>query len=296
MKNLNNKLIKLFSLLILLTIILLIKDKIIGLLASKKIIQPFLTVGKNEFSQFDIVSSSQETAIYKKSGPWFVKKNTSDFKADEERVNKIINSILAFKKEELVSNNKNKHQEFGINNQQLIKFKVNNKNFSLYIGKTAGITKNYIRLNNENTVYTAEGFTDVFYPDDYRDLSVYFVNDENKITAVTIDFAGKKTILDKKNNDWFLNGKKLAREKVDFFLNDLKTLKATDILKSDKISSDLVVSDLTISVIENNQERKADFFTQDKDKYFLRTSNSNDIFEIASDYVEPLKKEEKDFS
>lgn len=295
MKKLTNKLIKLSVLLVLLIVIFIINNKVTSLFVPKKDLQLFAQLNKNDFSQLNIISATKETILYKKNDQWFLKKDSLEYKADEERVNNIIDNILAFKKEEVVSNNKNKHQELGIG-QQLVRFKVKNKTISIYIGKTSGITKNYVRINDENEVYVTEGFTDIFYPDDYRDLSVHFISDENKITSVTINYSGKNTILDKKNNDWFTNDKKLKKERIDFFLNDLKTLKATDIYKDENINNELIEPALIIIAKEGSKEQKADFFTKDKDKYLLKTSNSNHIFEIASGYVESLKKEEKDFS
>jgi gliding motility-associated-like protein len=46
----------------------------------------------------------------------------------------------------------------------------------------------------------------------------------------------KKIVLEKKGNDWMLGDKKAQKDNVDFYINQIKTLKATDIIKTDTIN------------------------------------------------------------
>ncbi len=255
----------------------------------------FSKIKKNKIIQISLSQNSKKTNLYLKNNHWYLKKNNIEYKADEKRIRDIIDSFISLKKEEVVSKNKNKHSQFGIGKDK-ISFKTNKKTYTLYIGKPQGLDKNYLRINNSAEVFIAQGFNNVFYPEDFRDLRVKFINQENNITQVIISFNGSQIVLKKKKKDWFINKDKVKKESIDFFLNDLKTLKAEDI-----VSDNVIVKQplLTIKVKENNTEKIAEFFaknkTDDNNNYYLKTSNSSLFFEVSSNSVDNLKKERQYF-
>ncbi len=232
------------------------------------------------------------TSLYKKNDIWFVKEKKAEFRADQERIKTLVNNLVNLKKEEIVSTNKTKQQNFAIGKEK-ISFKTKDKNLTIFIGKAASLNKTYLRVNNQNEVFIGEGFNNAFYPDDYRDLLVHLINNEDKINQLEIDSDGKKIVLEKKKNDWLINNKKAKQEKVDFFINDLKMLKADDILTK-KINLPANYQ-LQIKLKENNQEKSAYFYPEDENNYFLKTSNSDLIYQLSAASVSSLKKEEKDF-
>lgn len=230
--------------------------------------------------------------LYKKNNLWFVKEKKAEFPADQERIQTLINNLVNLKKEEIVSTNKTKHQNFGIGKEK-ISFKTKDKDLTIFIGKATSLNKTYLRINNQNEVFIGEGFNNAFNPDDYRDLLVHLINEEDKINQLEIDSDGKKIILEKKGNEWLINNKKAKKEKVDFFINDLKMLKADDILTK-KINLPANYQ-LQIKLKEKNQEKSARFYPEEETNYFLKTSNSDLIYQLSAASVTSLKKEEKDF-
>lgn len=290
MKRNRTRLIQLIVILLAVFLILFLKNQLPQFL-SQKPNQPFSSLKKEQIAEI-ILTKDKTTSLFKKDKTWYVKKNNNEFRADTDRISKIIESIVNLKKDNIVSNNKNKHKDLGIDKQK-IEIKVSEKSYVIYVGNISGLSSNYVRINADSEVFTAEGLDEAFTSDDYRDLLVHLINDETKVTSIEIDFEDKKTALNKKDNDWKIGEKIAKKDRVDFFLNDLKTLKAYDILPRNVSVSES--QPITINIIENNREKKAEFLSPDDKYYFLITSNSDVGFQIPIAYVASLKKEEKDF-
>lgn len=292
MKRNQARLLKLALVLGVLLLFLLIKNQLSNIFPPKPS-QPFSSLKKDQIQRILITKDATPTAIFNKNNHWYTKIAGEDFLADEERINSLIDNIISLKKEDVVSTNKNKHKDLGIDKQK-IELKTKDKNYFIFIGNSTGSSKNYVRIDNENDVFTASGFDNVFTPDDYRDLAVKLITDENKISGIEIAYDDKITKLEKKSSDWKIGLKTAKKDRVDFFLNDLKTLKANDILPKDTILAQVV--SLTITVKESGKEKKITFYTNSNENYLAKTSVSDFIFQIPTAYVESLKKEEKDFT
>ena len=291
MKKTKSRLFKLAFLLLTLLFLYILKIQFANFFSQKT---PFVFPDlKNQSISHITIIGGKSISLYKKNGLWFVKQKKDEFRADQERINNLINNIINLKKEEIVSTNKTKHQQFGIDKEK-ISFKINDKDFVVFIGKTTGLNKNYLRVDKQNEVFIGEGLTDVFYPDDYRDLNVYLVDDENKVVMVKIAYDNKTLVLQNKNDKWYLKDKEIKKEKVSFFINELKTLKADDILP--KKTSPSTIAELIINLKENRREKTANFYQQDEDNYLLKISTSELIYQISKNTVDSLKKQEQDFT
>jgi hypothetical protein len=265
-----------------------------SLTPSRPVSRPFLQIKKEIVDKVFLTLASGEINIYKKNNIWFLTKNGAEFKADQARVNALIDSFIAVKKDEVVSGNKNKHQDLGIGKEK-VAFHIKNNKYTLYIGKNYRLTKKYIRINDENEVYAADGFDTVSYPEDYRDLSVYLVGDENKTNRITLSYDYTTILFEKKAGEWLVNGKSADKKKVDMFINDLKTLSASDIHKEDVLKNASFVPLITMTLKENGRDVKAEFYFKDGEKYYLKMNNANLVHEISGSEVESLKMKEEDF-
>jgi hypothetical protein len=254
--------------------------------------RPFKQIKKEGVAGITLQDDKKETKLYKNKNEWALQKDGVEYRADQERIDSLLNGFVNLEKGEIASNNKEKHSSFGIGTKK-ISVKSKSQLFVIYIGNVAGLNKNYVRIDNENELFIVSGFTEAFSPEDFRDLRVGLVQNEDQVNEVEIAFDYDKLALVKKNNEWYSKEKKLKKERVDFFLNDLKTLKATDILKETPL---LENSNLTIKIKENDQQRTAEFFQKDNNSYFLKTSTSEKIFQVDGVYVNSLKKQEKDFT
>ncbi|MGB9707145.1 MAG: DUF4340 domain-containing protein [Microgenomates group bacterium] len=258
---------------------------------SKKV---FTTLKKNEIKEIDIETNDKKIKIDKKNDFWIIKKEGVVFNADKERIEKIIDAFINLEKEEIASTNQKNFKNLGIDKQKITLI-TNKKKYTVYIGNSPSLEKNYLKVNNENEVFIASGFSNLLYPDDFRDLNLYLISDENKVNHLTIKIHPQTEFsLTKKNDNWFIGDKKAKKERVDYFINDLKTLKANDILPNNT-PLPTFFPELTIVIKENNQEKTAYFLKKDENNYYLQIKENKQIYQVAAVYVSSFKKEEKDF-
>ena len=273
---------------------LLLREKINYLISRKQAILPFAKIDKNKIIKIIFEDENKKTEIYKKNDHWYLKKDGSEFKADEERIKKTIDALVSLKKEEIISKNKNKHKNFGIDKRK-VTFYVNKNKFSIYIGNSVNFASNFIRFDDDEAIFLAENLNDIFSDVDWRDLKVKLINDQEKINSIEINYLskGKNIILVKEKNNWKINEKNAKKERVDFFINDLITLKADDIITQENFT--LLNPEITINVKENNQLKKTSIFSIDTNYYLLKIEGNKLIYKIKKIYISSLEKDEDDF-
>lgn len=250
--------------------------------------QKFFSINKDLINKLTIYDNEKKTTVIKKNERWFV----DDFPADEERVEKIIDTILGLKKGEIVSKNKNKYQNFEVEGKRKIEFNGN----TLFVGKNYSFQKSYFRINKDEAVYLAnEDLSNLFYPNDFRDLKTKLIDNEDKVNQVSLTWDNQEINLVKKKDQWELkSGKKAKKDRVDFLINDIKTLKGDDILKKEKVDLANYLIDLSIVVKEESKEKKAAIYQIDKEKYYFYQEGGQFVYQIPAAHVASLKKEEKD--
>lgn len=286
-----SRLIKLLVILIIVFGALTLKSELPKFLPEKTD-HAFSEIKKEQIKEIKI-TKTKTSHVYKKNKEWFIKNQDSEFRADKVRIEKIINAFINLKKENIVSTNKNKHQDLGINKQK-IELKTDSKSYVIYIGNNEGLSNNYVRIDNENEVFFSEGFNEVFIDEDFRDLKVPIVKDEAKVTNIEINYQGNTTLLVKNEDDWKIGDKTAKRDRVDFYLNDLKTLKASDILKKNE-NSLVPDPELTINIKENGKEKTISFYPENEETYIATLTSIDYDYIVATAYVASLTKEEKDF-
>lgn len=291
MKKNTSRTVKLIIALIILIILFIFKESISSFLSPKSHLL-FQSITKKQIDKIELTSITKKQELYKKDGHWFVKTNKTEWRADEERIDSLIEALLKIDKDEVASTNKNKHKEFEIDKEKITVF-TKDKKYTIYVGKSVNFDKNYLRIDSQDEVIVANELSNIFTPDDYRDLALHLIGDETKVTKIEVEFEGKKTTLEKNGADWKIGVKTAKKDRVDFFLNDLKTLKGNDILPKDTILPE--INTLAIKMIEDKKDESISFFPKDEQNYFSKELTSDFIFQIPTAYVESLKKEEKDF-
>ena len=293
-KKLTYRIFFLLSIIIIIFSFLFFQEKINHLISQKQIAKPFIKLNKDKLIRIIFEDENKKIEVYKKNNHWYLKKDNFEFKADEERINKTIDALINIKKEEVISQNKNKHQSFGIDKKKITFYAGKNK-LEIYIGNSINFSNNYVRIDNENTVFLAENLNDVFSNNDWRDLRVGLINKQEEVNSLEINYfnKGKNLKLLKEKDDWKINGKKAKKDRVDFFINDLATLKADDIFPQKNLTSQ--APEISINIKENNQPKKADLFTIDQDYYLLKIESEKLTYKIKKPYISSLEKEEADF-
>ena len=252
---------------------------------------PFLFhFDKKQVVKIKIINGSNTTTLQNKNNLWYILKKDTEFLADQARIDQILDTLKTLKKEDIISNNKEKQFEFGINNTS-IDLSTKDKSWKLYLGKNYSSSQLYVKTNDSEDVFLASNLSSILYPEDYRDLNLHLINDENKVTQIELDDNITKLVLLKKKDKWFIGEKEAKKDRVDFLINDLKTLSANDIIKEKQQFPEF--SDFTITFKTDKQSVLKSYYKDETNSWVLMNSN-NVAYVISSIYLNGLKKTEKD--
>lgn len=252
--------------------------------------QAFPGLIRDKIKKLVITIDKNQVEIAAKNNRWRV----GVFPADTERVENIITGLASLQKEDVVSTNKDKHTLFEVDGKRTIRF----DNHLVYVGASIGLSQIYIRLDNDPFVYSVSSdLADLLSPADFRDLKPTLVREEEKVDRVELVWPKHELRAVKKKMDWFLaSGKKAKKERIDFWLNDIKTLKGTDLFEKKTINLTIYPVDFSLIVAENGQEKKGIFYLKDKETLYLAQEGSPFVYQIPRAYASGLKKEEKDLT
>lgn len=275
---------------IILLFILIFGNRIITKL---KPASPFLfPFDKKQIIKINVSNTNKKTILQNINNQWFVIQDKNEYFADQERINQILDILKTLKKENIVSNNKEKQSEFGISNTA-IEFSTKYKSWKLYLGKNYSSSQLYTKTNDNEDVFLASDLSSILYPEDYRDLNLHLVNDESKLTQIELDDNITKLVLLKKKDKWFIEDKEAKKDRVDFLINDLKTLSANDITKEKQQLPEL--SDFTITLKAEKQIIIKTFYKDETNSWGM--VNDRDVnYVISAAYLNGLKKTEKDLT
>ena len=262
------------------------------IIAKFKPTSPFLFLfDKKQIIKINVLNANKKIYLKNKNNQWFVIQDKVEFTADQERINTILDTLKALKKEDIVSNNKEKQFEFGINNIA-IEFSTKDEGWKLYLGKNYSSTQLYVKTGDNEDIFLASDLSNILYPEDFRDLNLHLIDDENKLTQIELDDNVNKLILIKKKDKWYVEDKEAKKDRVDFLINDLKTLSANDITKEKQQLPEF--SDFTITLKANKQNILKTFY-KDETNLWVVVSDRDITYVISSAYLNGLKKTEKDF-
>ena len=261
------------------------------IIAKFKPTSPFLFLfDKKQIIKINVLNANKKIYLKNKNNQWFVIQDKVEFTADQERINTILDTLKALKKEDIVSNNKEKQFEFGINNIA-IEFSTKDEGWKLYLGKNYSSTQLYVKTGDNEDIFLASDLSNILYPEDFRDLNLHLIDDENKLTQIELDDNVNKLILIKKKDKWYVEDKEAKKDRVDFLINDLKTLSANDITKEKQQLPEF--SDFTITLKANKQNILKTFY-KDETNLWVVVSDRDITYVISSIYLNGLKKTEKD--
>lgn len=253
----------------------------------------FSQIQKNSIVGIKIIGSKTITA-QKKENQWLVNIQNKTYRADGLKINSIISSLLDIKKEEIISINKNRHKELGINKQLLIINTNSGKEYQLFIGDQKNQDTNYVRVGNEDDVFTASGFNDLFSQTyDLRDLNIYVISDEQRVTSIELIAPTGNLVLNKNKDQWSIDGKKAKNDIVETYLKEVKNQVGTDIIDS---NTNLGLSpSFELKIKENGIEKTVKYFQQEDKTYLLSLSYSRDIYKMLEANASLLIKKDSDF-
>lgn len=265
-----------------------LRDTVSGFF-SQKPEQPFLTIQPEQITAVEIQGANETERIEKQNDLWFVVEDGKEFQADQGRVNTLIDAFRNIEKDTVASENPERHAALGIDTQK-IAIKAGDTTHTLFVGNSTQISKNFVRIGEEDTVYVASGLNQVFSPIDYRDLTIPFVQNENEVKAVTITQAGIPIELIKQENEWFVGQEKANQSEVSFYLNELSVIRATNILDTNPVAEQGLFAESTITIKEGENAKTIEFYGKDETTKYAKLQNGETVYEITASLVDNLIK------
>lgn len=252
-------------------------------------------IEKEKIEKIEIKKGRNRYVIERKNKKWEIIYPLKDL-ADKNEVENIISDILEKKVKSF------EKKETGISTSAYIKFSSEGKEYSLFFGKEKD-GKIFAKNSIKPWVFTIDKEILDDIPesiDDLREKDVFTFEKEN-VVAVEIENKNGKFTLIKKDNGWRIekSKKKISKEKVDSFLDDLKFIEIDKFLKFSKENLKkygLLNPDIKITVILP-ENRKESIYTgkKEKEKIFCFLPERNVIITISKDDWKTLNKKESDF-
>ena len=290
--NHNRKRLLLLSFVLILFLALFYSKDLIQKNMTPKTVSLFSLTNENT-SQFLLTGESLSQKLIKNGNKWFVEKEGKQFAADPEKVSILIQTLNGLSQETIVSKNKNKHADFGIGTE-IIVVKTADRERTLYLGKLYGSSARYARFDKDEAVFVGDNLQSILINSDYRDLKTHVLDDDSSLQSMDIEMNGVKILLVKNKDEWTLGDKKIKKEIVSYYINDLKNLTASDIVEANvKITE--TNPTLTIRLKTQKQESTVDFIKYDEKSYAMKSPLYPWLFLIPEVNVASLQKQEKDF-
>ena len=252
-------------------------------------------IEKEKIEKIEIKKGRNRYVIERKNKKWEIIYPLKDL-ADKNEVENIISDILEKKVKSF------EKKETGISTSAYIKILSEGKEYSLFLGKEKD-GKIFAKNSIKPWVFTIDKEILDTLPesiDDLREKDVFTFEKEN-VVAVEIENKNGKFTLIKKDKGWKIekSKKKISKEKVDSFLDDLKFIEIDKFLKFSKENLKkygLLNPDIKVTVILP-ENRKESIYTgkREKEKVFCFLPERNVIITISKDNWKILNKKESDF-
>ncbi|GEM_PF-4468000 len=225
---------------------------------------------------------------------WIVEYQGKKTPADQERVEKILSALNNLAYSEIVSKNAEKQAETLQLKNKYIKIKTSaDEQAKIWIGKSAGVNKVFIRLQDSNEVLIVEDLASLLLPEDLRDLNIGFLKNPDDVEQLILESAAKKISLTKKGQNWMVNEKKAENLNVQNYLITLQDMKAQDLVSADEQPLQNPV--LTLQITEKGETKTFQISKLQEDYLISNSERKEFLFKISSFQFQNIDKTEADF-
>ena len=256
-------------------------------------------VSKVVYKRKDDPSSTKE--LFREKSEWLFKlTDNSVFKADEEKVNSMLKTLLDSRKYTIAASGKEKFSEFGFVALDALEVEIyNSKNelggrFTLGNAAGGGSFTNVLFNDSEDIYVVEESLKPLFG----RGSDDHFINKRitpnsmgsQDIIQFTLISKNPKNNLDftKKEFNWEKSGEVLDQKIIDPIVNRLALLSADSVLKKEDVGllENINISQLNIIYKDSNTGIQnilgLIFLGKDKsDYYYLKKENEKAIYKIT---------------
>jgi hypothetical protein len=223
--------------------------------------------------KIEIRSSTGTVIVEKQEGTWFVT-SPVHFRADSNAVVAILSQGKRIGLKDLVSSNPEKQHVFQVDSTGLL-VRISEKGVqraAFRVGKVStSFSESYVRRENSNDVYLADGFLSGTFnrqPKDLRDKTI-FRADINTIKEVKFQYGDTTFALQFQDTVWRIGNDAASDTPVRTFLSTLSNLQADDFIDS------AVTPERPIAMFEVLGAQIRYYYDTKGGRYLVRTSQSS---------------------
>lgn len=200
--------------------------------------------------------------ILKEGKNWIVTKGNKSDNADVNSVKNMLSSLRKLEPQRLVANSEDKWAQYEVNDSLGTQVKVYQGEevaTDVVIGKfnfnqQARTASTFVRLTNEDEVYTVEGFLASTFNQEFNSFrnKTFITTTPENLTALKFDYAGDSSfVLDKVNEQWQLNGVVADSTSVAKYINGLRRMNQREFVDDFSPSENPVY---TLTIAGNNMD------------------------------------------
>jgi hypothetical protein len=244
--------------------------------------------------RIEIRSPNGQAVIERQGGVWMVTTPVR-YRADDATIASTLSSGKRMALKGLVSSNPQKRGVFQVDSTgtRVRVFEHGAEKTVFWIGKPSpSYTETYVRREGSNDVYIASGlFSSNFSrrTSEWRDKTI-FKTDQDAIAGVTLRFGDTSLVLARQDSIWKIDEEVAKTEAVKSFTGALANLQADDFI--DTVVQEMPAMTLQIE-LAGVQLRL--YKMKDGDGYYLQSSATPQLFEVAGWHASQILKRKKDF-
>jgi len=263
----------------------------------------FADLNMDEINRMEIERNGELTVLEKIDEKWKISGTNSFFVKDSimENVFTILKNTVSASVE-LVSENKDKKEEFQTNESDGVKVRFSqsdNELINFIVGKTGNdFSSTYISLpESEKTYLIKSNLNSALAQSDWYDMSIFSAQKE-KINKIRFQYPTREFTIEKKDDVWsgvlpytFSVSEEKAGEVLDIMSNLFAAEIPEQIFESTGLDKNLIIIQATGEGIDNTLMIGE---VNDNNLYYVKRGDSDNIYLITEEQRDKLDKQTRD--
>ncbi|MBU1628338.1 DUF4340 domain-containing protein, partial [bacterium] len=260
-----------------------------------------------EAAKIEIKQLGSEFVLEQKGGKWVVSSD-KDFPADQESVEKLLESVRDFKVQDVVSKNKEKQNLFQVNDMMGIGAKISNSKGNviahIYVGKNGpNFLSTYIRKEGSDEVILSGGYLKSIFDRSrtgWKDMNI-FKFDTKLCNQIYLESPEGKILCEKDDKGtWNVKEPEIFpadQQTVDKIVETLSGLTTNDYPEKKDLSEyglDKPVRTLKFSLTDKSEHTLL-ISKEDKNKFYAQKPDSDLIYSLYKYRIDNIFKKLDDF-
>ncbi len=268
----------------------LVKDVVIGMFVSEPP-KVFPELRAEEVQEVNIATAGGELVFYREDGgTWRTKRDGEEYPANTELVSELIAGFVELRKDTAISTNKDKHTSLGIEEQKVVLSTAEDATHELFVGDSAGINGNYVRVGDDEEVFVAANFSNVSTAGQNAiDTNLHLIDSIDGVTNVVIQDLGATHTLAKEDDTWMFNGSETKREPVSFFLSDLSVLDGRTLLSIEESQAVFPQQLFIVTVTEGDKDKTLEILSKDESSVYGKVTGEDRLYVLGMNDLENIR-------